>query len=101
MSRIGQYLDEQAEDEVLAYLVENEGEYLQGPAVGIATQVLERGMRSLSERQAYVFERYVRPFLNLECRRCHIPMPACEIVCALSEGGLCGWCNHMAGKLDD
>jgi hypothetical protein len=101
MSRIGEWLDEQAEDEVLTFLLENEGEYLQGPAVGIARQVMRDGKRSLSERQLFVFDRYIGPYLELECRRCHIEIPACEIVHALSDGGLCGWCNHQAGKLDD
>jgi len=101
MSRIGEWLDEQAEVEVLAFLLENEGEYLQGPAVGIARQVIRDGRHSLSERQLFVFDRYIRPYLELECKRCNIQLPACEIVHALSEDGLCGWCSHQAGKMDD
>jgi hypothetical protein len=97
---IDRIMEENAEVEVLEYLTENG--YLEGAAHGIALQVIGKGRSSLSPKQEAVFQRYVvDEYFNLECARCHIPMPTCEIVYALASGdGLCSWCNKMVSNDD-
>jgi hypothetical protein len=87
-----------AEHEVLECLIESD--LLEGAALGIAKQVLSKGRESLSEKQEYVFQRFVADkYFKLECSRCHIPMPTSEVLIALMEDdGLCGWCRHMREK---
>ena len=83
---------ENDETEVLELPIESDE--LDGPAKGIARQVLEKGEDSLSEKQKYVFDRFVRAkWFRLECSRCHIPMPTNEVVyCLRSWDFRCGGC---------
>jgi hypothetical protein len=85
---------------VLEFLTENG--YLEGPAHGIALQVIAGGRESLSPAQANVFQEYVvDEYLNLECRRCGSEMPTSEIVAALTEeDDLCSWCRKIESNED-
>jgi hypothetical protein len=89
---------ESAEGEVLEYLIAYD--LLEGPALGIAKQVLSKGTESLTEKQEYIYQRFVADkYFSLECDRCSTPMPTCEVVYALTEGDdLCAWCRHMKAK---
>jgi hypothetical protein len=88
-------LEDMAEREILQYLTEYG--YLQGPAHGIALQVIDKGRGSLRGGQVDVFEKFVADkYFNIECRRCHIEMPTSEILAALvEEDDLCSWCRKM------
>lgn len=87
---------ESDEAEVLELLIESDD--LDGPAKGITKRVLAEGYESLSERQIYVFDRYVRPYFHLECDRCGIPMPTNEVVYCLRSGdSRCGFCICSGG----
>ena len=66
-------------------------------AAGICLQVADRGIESLSDKQRDVFDHVVRPHLECECERCHMPIPLSELSGARDNGGLCSWC----WKLDD
>src|SRR5437016_692234 len=93
-------MEENAECEVLEYLSQNG--YLEGAVHGIALQVIDKGRDSLSPKQEAVFQTFVADkFFNLECSRCHIPMPTCEVVYALVEDDeLCSWCRKMQSNDD-
>src|SRR5579884_2913737 len=93
-------LQENDEHEVLKYLTEFG--HLEGAAHGIALQVLARGRESLTEKQEYVFQRFVADkFFRLECALCHGRMPTCEVVYALGmANGMCSWCSNMVSKDD-
>jgi hypothetical protein len=83
-------------NEILQHLME-EG-HLEGPARGIARQVLARGEKSLSQRQQWVFatqvgEKYLHPI----CRVCENPIPPSEVVASWSNGCLCGICALILG----
>ncbi len=91
-------LDEIAEQKILELLVEDK--VLEGPALGIARQVLSRGRESLTERQEHVFQRFVvDQYINPLCRRCQSRLTTSEALNALMEADdLCGWCSHMRDK---
>ena len=90
---------ENSEQEVLEFLTQHG--YIEGAAHGIALQVMAQGRSSLKGKQVLVFDRIAKEYFNLECDRCHLAMPICEIVCALAEGdGLCSWCRKMASNDD-
>ena len=36
-----------------------------------------------------------------ECKRCSSDIPWCEMIEALDNGGLCGWCQHFKEKMDE
>lgn len=85
--------------EALDYLIEQG--YVDGPAAGIARQVIEKGRESLSSKKDSVFRKFVEePYLNIECSRCHIPVPTCELIGAWEDGGRCSWCNKMISNDD-
>jgi hypothetical protein len=91
---------ERDEIEVLKYLTEFD--YLEGPAHGIALQVIDKGDATLSDQQTFAFRKYVAErFLNLKCDRCRIEMPTSEVLSALvEEDSLCSWCRKMKSNKD-
>lgn len=62
---------------------------LQGPALGIAKQVLTRGLKSLSEKQQAVFDRYIAP----PCTRCGETLSRGWL--QMNGAGLCDYCDHV------
>jgi len=87
------------QDEVLRHLVEYE--YLEGAALGIAKQVLDQGITSLSPRQRDVYRMFVEEkYFAMECERCGTELPTSEIIFALEEDGLCSWCAKMKANDD-
>ena len=75
-------------------------EELEPAAAGITKLVIDQGEATLSEKQAYVFKRYVLDeYVTKECARCGCDIPWCEMMQA-HETGNCGWCDHMLGKDD-
>lgn len=97
---VEEILEEQERDEVLTRLID--GGYLEGPAAGIARKVITEGTRSLSDRQQYVFRRYVEEeYLDAVCDLCGTPLPTSEIIYALEEsGGLCTVCARALERDD-
>ncbi len=86
-------MEKMNEDEALRYLTENG--FLEGPAQGIALQVLAQGRQSLTGRQVHVFEVFVlATYLQRQCTRCGNCIPSSEIIESWENGGLCGWCAH-------
>jgi hypothetical protein len=87
--------DERAElNEVLQQLVDSGA--LEGPAKGIARQVIARGEKSLSERQEWVFQTQVRSkYLYRTCRLCEELIPLPEVTAALDNGELCASCARI------
>jgi len=68
---------------------------LEGPALGIAKLVIDRGPGALSEKQAYVFEQSVSDYVVPACNGCGAPIPWSEMYAATDNGKLCSWCWHM------
>jgi hypothetical protein len=68
---------------------------LEGPELGVTKQFLEKGLKSLSQKQRHVFEKYVlEENVIEECTRCGVEIPWPEMDAALDNGGLCSWCSH-------
>lgn len=91
------------DEEVLGFIKELiELERLEGAALGVAIQVVaEGGTENLSGRQKQVFDRYVIQENTVEsCTRCSHPIPHCEMIEALDNGGHCNYCAHMMEKAD-
>jgi hypothetical protein len=89
---------EQADDRelkaILRHLVD-EGR-IDGPARGIARQVIARGEGTLSERQEWVFNTQVRAeYIDRFCRLCEDPIPLSEVVDSWTNSGLCGMCARI------
>jgi hypothetical protein len=97
MSDMAVWLQEQAQEaelrEFLKQIIEEEG--LRGPALGIAKQVLARGIDSLPPNQSAVFDRYVIPKCGL-CGDCDPLSEAGYIY----DNGYCSHCEHMLSKDD-
>ena len=68
--------------------------------LGIAKQMLDKGYKSLSEKQKYVFDRMINNHTVNECQRCGIDIPWCEMLAALDNGGLCNYCQHLKERMD-
>ena len=75
---------------------------LRWKCVGISKQVIAKGTRSLSERQAYIFKEHVEiPFCHLECWRCS------DVICVQDAydlelgdvADLCSSCKHDWEKI--
>ena len=86
-------------NEFLQAVVENG--HLDGPALGISKLVLDRGQDVLSSAQARVFQTEVLDeFAQDDSRRCHAEIPWSEKYYAYHNGGLCGYCEHMKGRME-
>jgi hypothetical protein len=71
-------------------------------ALGITKLVIDKGIDSLSEKQAYVFETFVlKEYTKKECSRCSSEIPWSEMYEAVFEGGMCGYCNHILEKMEN
>jgi hypothetical protein len=89
-----EHADDAALNEVLQHLVESGS--LEGPAKGIARQVIARGEKSLSERQEWVFNSQVRArYLYRTCRLCEELIPLPEVTASLDNGDLCASCARI------
>jgi hypothetical protein len=72
---------------------------LDGPAAGIARQVIARGETTLSERQEWVFDAHVRSkYLLRVCDLCGDLIALSEVMPSLNNGGLCGTCALIMDK---
>jgi hypothetical protein len=73
--------------------------HLEGTALGITRQVISSGQESLSDKQAFVFKKYVLDeFTVSECLRCGDEIPWSEMYYAATEHSMCSWCSHMSDK---
>jgi hypothetical protein len=82
---------------ILQHLVDS-GQ-IQGPARGIARQVIARGENTLSQRQEWVFNTQVRAqYITRACRLCEDLIPLSEVVDSWSNGDLCANCARILGQ---
>ena len=93
----------QYEEGFLKFLQELiEWEQIEGAALGIAKQVLDKGLESLSEQQDFVFRKYVveANFVD-RCKRCGNEIAWHEMVFAHRNGGFCEYCEHMRNRASE
>jgi hypothetical protein len=90
--------DEKALREFLKLLIEME-KLDHGTSRGITEQVINKGIKSLSEKQKYVFANYVLQEFEPFCSRCQIFLPLGDMRAALTNGNLCNYCWNMAEKI--
>jgi hypothetical protein len=76
------------------------GKHLDGPALGIAKRVVDRGEDSLTGRQRFVFNEHVLKHYTAEtCAECPEAIPWCEMYAAVQIfDGKCSWCVQLHGK---
>ncbi len=75
---------------------------LDGAALGVARQYVDRGERSLTDRQRDVLETHVfGEHLVKQCSSCSQDVPLSEQAEALDNGGMCGYCVHRWNKVTD
>jgi hypothetical protein len=67
---------------------------------GIAKLVIDKGFDSLSEKQKFVFEKSIDPYVFDKCKRCGCEIPWCEMSAAEDNGNLCSWCQQLGSKDD-
>ncbi|MDT8448432.1 MAG: hypothetical protein RRB13_16190 [bacterium] len=91
---------QQIRDELSSFVSDLlEGGYLEGAAAGIAKQVVDRGLESLSEKQRDVFEaQVIAKYGNQYCKKCNSKLELYEIYEAMTEDGLCGSCAHREAQ---
>ena len=69
---------------------------LEGAALGVAKLALVQGVDALSEKQYFIFEKYVIDAHAVEaCKRCGNEIPWHEMIYAHIDGGYCSWCMRM------
>ena len=83
-------LDESQLNSALNELLELE--MLNGPAAGIAHQILEQGINSLSSNQKYVFDKHI--IYPIYCEMCGQEIILSERINALDNGGYCSSCSE-------
>lgn len=72
-----------------------EGYRLDGPALGITRQVIDKGEDSLTEKQKFVFRRDVLDeFVTAACCHCDGKVPWSEMYSAYHNGGYCAGCAY-------
>lgn len=100
MSGVVEYHEKLEEQRELAALLKAllEADVIEdGPAQGIARQVIDKGEDSLSEKQRFVFQKHVKePLCQPECERCGARIPVAE-AWDLEQGdtaSACSSCKH-------
>lgn len=74
---------------------------LEGAALGITKQVIDKGQESLSTAQMSVFNNQViNVFVTHECSRGGHDVPWSEMYAVYTNGGYCSYCQHMKDKLE-
>lgn len=68
---------------------------------GIAKYYLDKGFSKLSDKQKFVFNRAIENNYVIECARCAMDIPWCEMLEALDNGGYCNYCQHMMEKIEN
>jgi hypothetical protein len=90
-------MEEAEKNDFLRQLIE--GNHLDGAALGITKQVLDKGEESLSPKQKFVFQQDVlNEFVTAECRRDGGTIPWSEMYRAYHNGGYCAYCEYMMNK---
>jgi len=67
---------------------------------GIVKLVIDKGYDSLSDKQKFVFEKSIDPFVFDKCSRCGIEIPWCEMSAAEDNGHMCSWCQQLSSHDD-
>ena len=74
---------------------------LDGMEAGIAKLVLDKGIEALSSKQLYIFETAINEFILDSCPRCGGDIPWSEMLDAIDNDGLCGYCLHVWERLQN
>jgi hypothetical protein len=94
---MGYYSEEHEMNEFLELLVDNG--HLEGSALGITKQVIDKGVNSLSEKQKYVFDNEVlKEYVSNGCSICSGNIVWYEQYQALENGGRCSSCDYQLNK---
>ena len=84
------------DNEALAYLVEHE---LEDQAAGITKRVMSHGIGSLSEKQLYVFKKYVvDEWLSRKCKCGNHSVEGHELIGLWINDGFCSRCANRMEK---
>lgn len=67
---------------------------------GIAKLAIDKGCEVLSPKQRYVFDKIVENYCVSSCSRCGSDIPWPEMLDALDNGGLCGYCRHVWERME-
>lgn len=99
-----EYIEKRMNEEDFSIYVSDllDSERLDGEVViGIAKQIIDRGVSSLTPNQKITFIRYGLLLDNYvdECNRCTLEIPWSEMLFALDDG-FCAYCRHMIEKDD-
>lgn len=99
---MGAAKNKQLEDDGLSDFVQQliDGGHLEDAALGVAKLFVSQGIDALSEKQNYVFQKYIiEAHTTQTCERCGNSIPWVEMYEAIDNGGLCSWCDHMRAKM--
>jgi hypothetical protein len=84
------------DDEALEFLVRHE---LDGPAAGIIKDVIKNGLSNLSEKQLYVFKKYVvDEWLTQKCKCGNHKVEPDELIGLWANEGYCVRCVERMEK---
>jgi hypothetical protein len=89
---------EQFEEQAFHEWLRKITDQLEQPALGITLQVLDKGLSGLSDKQLYIFERYVvEERVTAQCSLCSHCIPWSEMYQA-RDTGLCSYCENNLSK---
>jgi len=95
-------MEDDYDDEAIFLQQLVDSKHLEGAALGITKQVIDKGEESLSAAQRSVFNKQViDQFVTHECSRGGHDVPWSEMYEAYTNGGYCSYCQHMKDKLDN
>jgi hypothetical protein len=73
--------------------------HLDGPALGIAQLVIDRGEDCLSGKQHDVYNNYILPFFDQICKRCGCNIEPHDLYSTINERDqMCGVCRRASLK---
>lgn len=88
------YLDEDFNDFVKG-LIDNK-RLNDSKEEGIASLVIDKGFKSLTDKQKFVFEKAISHYVYDECSRCGNEIPWSEMSAAEDNGSMCSWCQQLS-----
>ena len=102
------FADTTVEDRIKALRALQDAAVLSDMQSGIADQIIDRGLDSLSKKQGFVFETYIWPLALAPCARCgddavnlsEDDQERLSDQYAEGSDALCEYCEHMSTKDD-
>ena len=98
-----QMMEDQINDEIVDFLESViESDQIENSALGIAKQAIDRGMESLTEKQTFVIEKFIKDFKKENiCKDCEGDnVDSLADYLEVADEGICFFCRDRRADMD-